>query len=44
MAGCLLLLILFQGSSDFSENISASKYPNYKEYQKTVGRFLPKMF
>lgn len=44
MAGCLLLLILFQGSSDFSENISASKYPDYKDYQKNVGRFLPKLF
>jgi steroid 5-alpha reductase family enzyme len=44
MAGGLLLLILFQGSADFSENISAGKYSGYKEYQKTVGRFLPKLF
>lgn len=44
MAGCLLLLILFQGSSDFSEGISASKYPGYASYQKRVGRFLPKLF
>jgi steroid 5-alpha reductase family enzyme len=44
MAGCLLLLILFQGSADFSENISAGKYPEYKDYQKTVGRFFPKLF
>jgi len=35
MAGCLLLLILFQGSADFSENISESKYSDYKYYQKT---------
>lgn len=41
MAGSLLLLVLFQGSSDFSEEISASKYPLYKEYQIKVGRFLP---
>ncbi len=44
MAGCLLLLILFQQSSDFSENISASKYTAYKDYQKQVGRFFPKFF
>lgn len=29
------------GSSDFSEKISASKYPGYAEYQRKVGRFLP---
>ncbi|MEN2281423.1 DUF1295 domain-containing protein [Algoriphagus sp. SE2] len=42
VVGCLLLLILFQGSSNFSEEISASKYPEYKDYQKRVGRFVPK--
>jgi steroid 5-alpha reductase family enzyme len=41
MAGALLLLILFKGSSDFSEDISASKYPEYKDYQKKVPRFVP---
>lgn len=41
IAGCLLLLILFQGSSDFSEEISAGKYPKYKYYQKKVSRFIP---
>lgn len=40
--GCILLLLLFQGSSDFSERISASKYPAYTDYQKRAGRFLPK--
>lgn len=44
VAGCILLLLLFQGSSDFSEGISAKKYPAYKEYQKKVGRFFPKFF
>lgn len=39
--GCLLLVILFKGSSDFSEEISANKYPEYKEYQRTVPRFIP---
>jgi len=42
IAGCLLLLILFQGSSDFSEAISSEKYPAYKEYRKKTGRFIPK--
>lgn len=39
IAGCLLLIVLFQGSSNFSEEISAEKYPLYKEYQKKVPRF-----
>lgn len=43
ITGCLLLLVLFQGSSDFSEGISAGKYAEYKEYQKKTGRFLPKV-
>lgn len=41
IAGCLLLIVLFQGSSAFSEEISAGKYPQYAEYQKRVARFLP---
>jgi steroid 5-alpha reductase family enzyme len=41
IAGCLLLLVLFQGSSAFSEEISAGKYPGYTSYQKTVPRFFP---
>ena len=44
VAGCILLLLLFQGSSDFSEGISAEKYPAYKDYQKKAGRFFPKLF
>lgn len=39
--GCLLLVILFKGSSDFSEEISSNKYPEYKDYQRTVPRFIP---
>ena len=41
IAGCLLLLLLFQGSAGFSEEISAQKYPGYVEYQKNVSRFIP---
>jgi len=40
--GFVLLLLLFQGSSDFSEKISSSKYPAYTDYKKRAGRFLPK--
>lgn len=39
--GCLLLIILFKGSSDFSEEISAKKYPKYKEYKARTPRFIP---
>jgi steroid 5-alpha reductase family enzyme len=41
IAGCILLVILFKGSSDFSEEISARKYPEYKKYQSKVPRFVP---
>lgn len=39
--GCLLLIALFFGSSTLAENISASKYPLYKEYAKKVLRYIP---
>jgi steroid 5-alpha reductase family enzyme len=42
--GALLLIILFQGSANFSESISSSKYPEYNLYQKNTGRFIPKIF
>lgn len=41
LTGAILLILLFLGSSDFSEKISAEKYPTYKDYQKRVPRFLP---
>lgn len=41
ISGALLLIVLFQGSSQFSEEISATKYPEYKNYQKTKPRFFP---
>jgi steroid 5-alpha reductase family enzyme len=41
IAGCLLLIVLFQGSSGFSEEISAGKYPEYAMYKKQVSRFFP---
>lgn len=42
--GCVLLVALFRGSSNFSEETSAGKYPDYANYQKTVPRFVPWRF
>ncbi len=39
--GAVLLVLLFRGSSTFSESVSASKYPEYAEYQSRVPRFVP---
>lgn len=39
--GCMLLLMIFMGSSRMAEGISLKKYPEYKEYQKKVFRYLP---
>ena len=36
--------MLFQGSTWLTEAISAGKYPEYSEYQKQVGRFIPSSF
>lgn len=41
IVGCLLLLLLFKGSSDFSEKISSDKYPEYQKYKSQVPRFIP---
>lgn len=42
-AGAMSYLILFQSSTWLTEKISAGKYPEYKEYQARVGKFLPKL-
>ncbi len=39
--GAILLVLLFFGSSNFSEAISSGKYPDYEEYRKRVARFIP---
>lgn len=41
IAGSLLLVLLFKGSSDFSESITKEKYPLYERYIREVGRFIP---
>jgi steroid 5-alpha reductase family enzyme len=42
--GAILLVLLFWGSSNFSESISSGKYPDYEEYRKKVPRFVPFKF
>ncbi len=44
LVGVILLVLLFFGSSSFSEKISSAKYPEYRYYQKRIGRFLPRLF
>lgn len=41
LTGCILLVLLFWGSSNFSEEVSASKYPHYADYQSNTPRFIP---
>lgn len=41
MMGALLLVVLFVASTNLSEGISGGKYPEYKQYQSKVSRFLP---
>jgi steroid 5-alpha reductase family enzyme len=44
ISGCILLTALFHGSTDFTEEVSLSKYPKYKEYQKKTPRLIPIKF
>ncbi len=39
--GAILLILLFYGSSNFSESISISKYPDYEDYKEKIPRFVP---
>ena len=41
VVGALLLILLFQGSTRFTEEITASKYPGYDAYRRAVPAFLP---
>lgn len=40
IAGAVLLILLFLGSSTLGEYISSSKYPEYKNYRKSVRRYI----
>jgi steroid 5-alpha reductase family enzyme len=42
--GCTMLVALFQGSGYFTEKITLSKYPNYKEYMKETPLYVPNLF
>ncbi|APA10546.1 hypothetical protein sscle_06g053160 [Sclerotinia sclerotiorum 1980 UF-70] len=42
--GAMSYLVLFQGSTWFTELITAKKYPDYQQYQARVGKFLPNIF
>lgn len=42
-AGAIGYILLFQASTWFTELVTAGKYPEYKEYQKEVGKFIPKL-
>ena len=44
LAGPVLLILLFAGSSEFTERISMEKYPGYKYYKQQVPRFIPFIF
>ncbi len=39
--GAILLILLFYGSSNFSESISLNKYPEYSDYRSKIPRFVP---
>ena len=42
--GPFLLILLFAGSSEFTERISLEKYPDYKNYKLHVPKFIPLIF
>jgi steroid 5-alpha reductase family enzyme len=41
LVGPVLLTLLFHGSAQFTESITASKYPAYADYQRRVSRVIP---
>jgi steroid 5-alpha reductase family enzyme len=41
LIGPLGLILLFQGSTDFTEEITSKKYPDYVRYQSQVSRLIP---
>jgi len=44
IAGPILLILLFHGSSALTEHISSDNYPAYSTYRKQVPKFLPRLF
>jgi steroid 5-alpha reductase family enzyme len=43
LAGPVLLILVFIGSSQLTESISSKKYPGYTVYQKEVPKFIPRI-
>ncbi|MBW4029765.1 MAG: DUF1295 domain-containing protein [Acidobacteria bacterium] len=41
VVGAILLSVLFVGSTRFTESISVSKYPAYRQYQREVSAIVP---
>jgi len=41
IVGVVLLTLLFQSSTPFTEEITLKKYPAYAKYQKQVSRLIP---
>jgi steroid 5-alpha reductase family enzyme len=41
IAGSVLLTILFMGSTNFTEKITLSKYPEYAQYQRSTAAVIP---
>ncbi|AUD66169.1 hypothetical protein BK011_07960 [Tenericutes bacterium MZ-XQ] len=39
--GSMFLILLFMGSSSFSEGVSLKKYPDYKDYVERVSKYVP---
>jgi steroid 5-alpha reductase family enzyme len=44
LSGSVLLILLFIGSSDFTESISIEKYPEYIDYKLNMPRYFPYKF
>ena len=43
LTGAVLLVLLFIGSSQLTESISSTKYPEYALYKKEVPKFIPRI-
>jgi steroid 5-alpha reductase family enzyme len=41
IGGTIVLTLLFQGSTQMTEEITRGKYPAYSEYQRTTSRLIP---
>jgi len=39
--GCVVLILMFQGSTRLTEKISTERYPAYSSYQAAVPMFIP---